>query len=43
MLFGLVAWDNDSAIDSIDLVEVVPTLLGRPASFQQDRSQDERP
>jgi len=36
MLFGLVAGDNDTAIDSIDLVEVAPALLGRPASVLRD-------
>jgi len=37
MLFGLVAGDNDSAIDSMDLVGVAPMPLD-PASFQQDKS-----
>jgi hypothetical protein len=32
MLFGLVAGDNDTVTDSIDLVEVAPMQLGRPAS-----------
>jgi hypothetical protein len=43
MLVGLVAGDSDAAVDSIDLVEVASMLLGRTASFQQDRSKDERP
>jgi hypothetical protein len=34
----LVAGDSDTAIDSIDLGEVAPTVLGQPSSFQQDRS-----
>jgi hypothetical protein len=43
---SLVAGDSDTAIDSMDLVEVAPMLLSRTASLQrdtkQDRSQDER-
>jgi hypothetical protein len=33
---SLVAGDNDTATNSIDLVEVAPMLRGRPASVLRD-------
>jgi hypothetical protein len=38
---SLVAGDSYTAIDSIDLGEVAPTLLGRPASILRDANLNE--